>query len=396
MALIKQCISFSSLVDWNEYHASAVNLFDKFTWDSCVIGRGNCDHILHETRRTPGFPLIIIITFYSKYLLIAAQIIPAILVPVIAKRILLLLNLDDKVFNRFLIFLLLFPLQFFYSAFPMPEIWCQYLLLFGWLSLLQKNIRMLAFSVAALVLLKPVFVILALLLVVYACFQFKKRWMLFFPIAIVGSISFVNYSRYDKFHYSSISVENAWEYNLVALHNRTLTESEIIDFRKNASKEIEENTFKNKYNYLRKNTKLEIIKHWPEYVWIHIKGAVLGSIDPGRYDLIAFFDIKETPGLSNIKSRTQNAILSQPWPVLMYIILFLLMQIFRWILVCIALFRAPGKWIVPCLIIAIFVFIPGPVGSARYLVPLMPVICIIAATGLNSIPHREKNISLQR
>lgn len=391
LAFGKQMYHEARLIDGQEYMIAAHNMVQMGIPDSCVPGHSCCDHWLHETRRTVGYPLLIMITGFLVPLLLFFQCLLTLYLPVVAKKILNELGHGEKTFNYFLWLIVVYPLQFFYASLLMPEAICQFLLALSLWLFLKKKYGYLSLSISALILLKPVFIILMFVGILYAIFSIKKRWTLFLPLVIFICISWWNKTTTGVFHYSSIGVENAWEYNANGVlfdgpsPNVNIDSFNIVHY--NALSWL---NFKEKYEYLEKETGKIILSNWQMYFYLHVKGCILATIDPGRYDFAAFTELPKGIGFMIIKNNYANVpdFFYQPLHYFIYMMLFAIVNLMRWILVIVAFFSERKKLSLILLLIVLFIAITGPVGSARYLYPFMPWLCILAAIGWKKL--REK------
>ncbi len=388
-AFLKQLLHETQLVDGHEFFTAAQNLWYHGFPDSCNP-QSSCDHWLHETRRTWGYPVLIFVAFFKSKLLYVIQFILALLVPVQANRLLNQLNING-VFKLWLYFFILFPLQYFYSALLMPEIWVQYLILIGTLYFYQKNFLKISLVLAALLLLKPVFIVFLPLLLIYMFFDFSRRKILLIPAFIFGLVSLVNMQKTGVFHYCSISVENSWEYNARAILNVTMTDAERLDFESKRFTQLQNLNFKEKYQLMQADANQIIGNHIMLYMWLHTKGCMLALADPGRYDLLAFTEIPQGIGFMDVKGEggTWQKINSQPFWLLVYISIFLIINIVRLFFGIWAFIKSTKLFLPIFIVIAILIGVVGPVGSARYLFPLMPLICLLAAAGINYFKQKK-------
>ncbi|MFY7849387.1 MAG: hypothetical protein ACOVSS_10000, partial [Bacteroidia bacterium] len=220
LAWVKQLIWPVWLIDSSEFAQAALNLLNGH-WSACGDLLPCGQHWLEATRRTPGYPLMMALTLHPA-LLGLLQCLPALAVPVLAQQ------LSGGRLRWIVILLLLYPLQFFYTAWPMPEIWVQCLLLWAVLSWKERQWQRIPWLLSALLLLKPVFIVL-LPLLVYFMVKTKgiQRWMQLLPLAIVLIVSGSNQRTTGWFHYSSMGVENTYEYNHRAVLNRVNSAAEI-------------------------------------------------------------------------------------------------------------------------------------------------------------------------
>lgn len=388
-AFIKQILHETQLVDGHEFFTAAQNIWQVGFPDSCNP-QTNCDHWLHETRRTWGYPLVILLGLFKTKIIYILQFVLAVCVPVQTLRLLNIMKLQS-VFKYWLYFFILFPLQYFYSALLMPEIWVQYLILIGILYFYQKNFLKVSLVLAALLLLKPVFVVFLPVLIIYMFFDYSRRKVLLIPAFIFGLVSFVNMQKTGVFHYSSISVENSWEYNSRAVLNITMTDAERLEFESKRFTQLKGMNFKEKYDFIKSDASHIINQHIALYLGLHAKGCMLALADPGRYDLLAFTEIPQGIGFMNVKGEggTWQKIQSQPIWLLFYIGIFLIVNIVRLFFGIWAFIKNAKLFLPIFIVIAILIGVVGPVGSARYLFPVMPLICIFAASGFNYFKQKK-------
>lgn len=388
VSLIYQWISPSFLVDSYEYLNASSNFQDSGTFSSCLHNQ-LCDHILPETRRTPAYPLLIYA--FGHYGLLIIQILLAAFVPVIAFNLLEKLQGNQATSRQnllFGIFIFTYPLQFYYASMLMPEIFCQFLiLLLIWFGIESKYLHF-SVTLSLLLLLKPVFILLLPIPVVLLFYKYNKfKWVFILPLFVFITFSYFNYKHYQVFHYSSVSVENKYEFNAVKLFHST---NDILP----ADSMLKRMSFADRYRLLDSLGNKIIRENFSDYFIYHIKGTILACIDPGRYDLIAFFKFKNMDGfMSAVREGGWLSILkNQSVFVLLYLFVFTLINASR---IAMAMYSMK-KYFKKLYLIYIFIFIlvgvTGPVGSARYLFPIMPIISVLAV--LSAFKH-EKNISIK-
>jgi len=127
-----------------------------------------------------------------------------------------------------------------------------------------------------------------------------------------------------------------------------------------------------------------ILNNKIEYAKLHVKGMINFFLDPGRFDLVNFAGIKEQRNVSLLKLFTKSGywevskyIFSQPFPITLYLILNLLINV---IMLASLLYLPFVKKINIDLKFFIFIlilylsFFTGPVGAMRFKVPLFPII----------------------
>jgi hypothetical protein len=378
LAWVKQLIWPVWLIDSSEFAQAALNLLNGH-WSACGDLLPCGQHWLEATRRTPGYPLMMALTLHPA-LLGLLQCLPALAVPVLAQQ------LSGGRLRWIVILLLLYPLQFFYTAWPMPEIWVQCLLLWAVLSWKERQWQRIPWLLSALLLLKPVFIVL-LPLLVYFMVKTKgiQRWMQLLPLAIVLIVSGSNQRTTGWFHYSSMGVENTYEYNHRAVLNRVNSAAEIAALSRRHDSLLQGMDYQARAAFMQKQTREKLLAHPLLYAWLHAKGSVAVVVDPGRYDLLAFLKAESGNGFMGIKDKGAGY-WQQPRPVLVYLGFFIALRLLVLALALRGLIRSHRQadtWVM-LLLILLFCAVAGPVGSARYLFPVAPFLFVLAARGLET------------
>lgn len=377
-ALIWQCFRPTLLIDSREYLNAARNLLRTGLPDSCLVPE-SCDLLLPETRRTPGYPGIILATFRVPLLLIL-QTLMAALVPVLMLRIANALQLGNRAQMVMLWLLLVYPLQYYYAPMLMPEIWVQFALLFGLWGWVSGRQYLVPLCIAALVLLKPVFLPAAVLCILLIFkLPFRQKWVSVLPLAVVLLVSGHHARKTGVFHYTSIGAVNAYEYNIRPLVKLSVSDDQY--YRRQDSI-MQSMNFTGRYNHIKSRTAYWLKAYPLQYAWLHVRGGLMALMDPGRYDCVAFFGLKSGPGFMNIREKGGWAALnSQPFWMLAYLAVFTLLALIRTGLALLAVFRRFRSVIVLLIPVVYILALTGPVGSSRYLMPVAPMLFILAGMG---------------
>jgi hypothetical protein len=382
LAFGKQCFYPAELVDSGEYRNAAINLLAGNGWSAC-LPNDVCDQLsLPETRRTPGYPILIGITGITGILMLIQTLLAA-CIPFLMHKLLVKMG-KESCFKMAMMLLLLYPLQYCYSAMLMPEIICQVLvlcLIIAWIEMRWMRVSIL---ITLLLLLKPVFMPWAwLVLVAKFWIKNKQRTWLALPIAVVFLVSWLNFRQTGLIHYTSMPVTNAFEYNIRNLTQETSSEN----YYHAAALKMDSMDFSGKYLFMQNETGKAIRLSPIKYAYMHIFGAFKTLIDPGRYDFVAFFRLPQGNGF--MRNNGIGAWASQHPLIWVYIILFALLAFIKTSLAFFAVFKPMRyKWILlfPVLYTLLIV---GPVGSARYLLPVMPIMILLAAIGWNFLFNKK-------
>lgn len=387
-AFFKQCLNYTGPVDSAEYLQAAQNLLQGH-WSACG-GLNPCGgHWLEATRRTPGFPLLILATGLFPLAMPALQLLPAALIPIWSLRLLRKLTASARAQSFLMLAFAVYPLQYFYSNLLMPEIWVQALLLYTVLGISEGRLYVVAFGLSALLLLKPVFIIFLPFAVVLLFVKHRGRLLHLLPIGIFLGISWLNQTRYGWFHYSSIAVENAFEYNLQALMQRVNSQQEFEQLQGSYAAQLKPMVPAERAAFMKRVTGEKISAHLPSYLFLHLRGCAAALLDPGRYDLVVFLNLPEGNGFMGIKKQGKAEFPLWIWVYLSLLLLWrllLLVLAARWFTTA-ANRKLHLLLLVPCMLL---IAAAGPVGSARYLFPVAPLIFVMAAAG--STLQRSKPI----
>jgi hypothetical protein len=379
LALGKQMFSYTELIDSREYLCAAKSVFMSQVPDSCLDNLQG--HQLPQTRRTVGYPFLIYITGAVPLLLIALQSLISLLLPVLAKSTLSLLTAAKRPHALLQWLMLLSPLQFFYTGFLMPEIWTEFLLLLLLYLYLKDNVLGMMLCLSALILLKPVFILLLFIATAFAFFGIRRRWILllsWIPVLIAG---FLHYQKWDLWHYSSVAVENKWSYNQRVALESAMEPTKVDSFYLAQDKVLLNLDYKHKSHYMDSLANINISTHLKGYFSSHIKGCVKMLFDPGRYDFVAFMALPEGQGFmqANGLNSIADAFKRQSPIVWLYLVLFCLVGLVKWIYFISGVRKQPRLGLTLLAIMVIFIGVTGPVGSARYLLPFLPWIAIMAS-----------------
>ena len=404
---MQQFLHPKELMDTLEYKSSVQYWFNS---DSIklnpYLGRW-----MYVTRRTVGYPLLMKIfgDWGIQILgLVSAIISPAILIAIFKNRATKIRE------NCFWLFWLTQPLQFFYSALPMPEIISQLLLCCWLLFFLKKQSFKSGLILSFLILIKPIFIVLLgpitilLILKFFGNYRFTERFRflnqisfngynptaLLIPIGFIIIVGFYNLSKWGVLHLSSISTTNFYEYN----RYQTLKEARGTAFTDSLyqMESVQLNSISDfdpeKGNLLKSLSASTILRYPTSYLKLHAKGMLQMFIDPGRYDAMVFLDWPQTNGFLGLKNGHPNA-KSRPTYEWLYIFIFAFFNLVKFAIFIWAIFnviRVRSKeyahLLFLCSIMLVYAFAIGSVGTARYLIPVYPIMAYIS---IHFISHRK-------
>lgn len=385
------------LVDSAEY-VNAVHYW--FKLEVLKLDSFSGDRWMAVTRRTPGYPFLLYILGTKGVLLV--QVIAAMLSPVFIHAALRNSLQFKNGHALFWTFWISWPLQFYYAALPMPEIMVQCLLSIWIWSWANNRISYSHLIVALLILFKPVFIVLLLpqcwafgidltakmrkvgfsnALKVDLTFRFYARTLFrLLPIFTILALIAINNQRWNTPHISSVGTTNFYEYNramtLEQVYGKTYTDSVYTQESKwlNAMSNFDPK----KGDWMSARTSETLKAHGVTYVFLHVKGMVQMFVDPGRYDAMVFLKWPVYSGFLGIRDSQQPA--TRPLYEWVYMVIFALLNVVKLGLIVTALgfLLLDKKTIdittqVALLALVLVALATGPVGTARYALPLYPL-----------------------
>jgi len=307
-------------------------------------------------------------------------------------------KLGGKSFRLLSIFILLTPSIFIYTHLIMTEVLVMMLLLLLALLLIAplnaKKMLLIQLILTALIFLKPAFYLFSFANIILFGFYFIKTRTFSFSVLIpllftIGYMGF-NKERTGYFHFSSMQNINLIDYNLY-LFKAQKESTEVADaWKESIYIEAEKlPAFKEGSAFLALEGKKVIKENLVPYTAFHVYGAVRGTIDPGRFDLMSlvekydpnsgFLNMLSTTGLK--KTATNFLDYKYFWIIIILIPLFVI-ALLKWALIFKLLWKKRkeinfrNSYII--LFIAYAILITGPVNASRYMMPLQGILIVIA------------------
>lgn len=304
----------------------------------------------------------------------------------------ILKKLEVKISNLLVVILFFTPSVFIYSQLIMSE-WIV-LLLLNVLTLVllepfsKRNFIIIQTITVLLAFTKPVFYpFIYINLLFFAYYLIKNKtfslW-LFFPVIILQLYLFHNEQKSGFKHFSSIENYNLINYNLYYFKASKLGKTEAEKWHKEVyeNKNYVGKNFKEQNIYLKNVGFNEIKNNFLSYSFYHFKTAIRGIFDPGRFDIMTFFD-KEDGKQGFLEILNGNKSIQTLFKDKMIVIIALLIPIF---LINILKYFYFSKFIIKnkhsnliwylFILFTYNVLISGPVNSSRYMMPFqILVIC---------------------
>jgi 4-amino-4-deoxy-L-arabinose transferase-like glycosyltransferase len=308
----------------------------------------------------------------------------------------------------------LFPNQLMYANMVMSEIWLEAFVLLAFYSFIKhfetgklKWVYINQAVLALALLTKPVMVyfwVINIILFLIIGIQTRRYWLpltvLVLPL-VVALWSAKNKADTGYYHYSSITHVNLKDYNtkyfLFDKYGANYGDS-IITIIDNKANSIP--GYATRCRYIKDTCSKIILSDIPTYGKFHAKGMINFMADPGRYDYVNFFKIPQEDGLGLLhyisKGNVQELkqfISTQPLGLIIMLLVQMLANGLVLLLVLAFVFlRAMPLWPKIYLIaLGGYVwFLTGPIGSARFKMPVYPLIIIAAVLVVSHLSEKRK------
>jgi len=304
------------------------------------------------------------------------------------------------------------PAQLIYANTLMSELVVQTLVLIMAISgarlWSQPNTLALTGTVMALsaaLLVKPVFYPLAGIVAVWglglAWYHRRSLWAVVGILPLAVTLLYMSWNDYRTgyFHFSSITDINLLHYNAAGVIRQiggpAAEEQWVADVLGEANSQP---NFALRQRVIQARAGAMLASHPLVYAGQHLQGMLTFFLDPGRFDISRFFHLAEPAGgglLVQIRAAGAKGLLRglQALPIGLLAILgvVLLTNVARILLAirgfCYAnktLELRNGRWWLAFLIFYV-AFLTGPLGAARFLVPVWPLLLLFALCGLKPI-----------
>lgn len=413
LCFIKQCIAYTDYVDSKEYLNAANNLLQH---GDLFCSADYTPDSLDMTRRTLGYPLLILLTGFNAILLLLLVqnimlILSCALLSLIAQHLFGAFANPSKIRSFVIAFFCLNPLLFIYASSLIAEIPVLFLVtLLLYHRFVSRNTNFTWMCWLGLVLLKPAFVPALYLQVVFDLIlyfsnrkpnqeKFNDRFYLVGALkycsilAVIMLISFYNKYHTGVYHYSSIGVSNFYGFNARAVllkEKGTIKTDHVYEVYE---KNFADYSFEEKYEKMQAFNKEVLKRYTKAYMFLHTKGSVITLADPGRFDFANFIALPLSAGFMGLgpaaNQEKNTAVVSVPeW---VWIVMNLIFKVFTGVLTLVGIlkygkyFKDKKTFIFLLVIVFFFCAIAGPVGSARYLVPALPALALFALAGFMQV-----------
>ena len=303
--------------------------------------------------------------------------------------------------------ILTFPAQLIYANAVMSESFLQSLLLAAMVAALvfYRTGRLrywvgVAGAVTMALLLKPVCGLLAVGMAVSGLvLGWRKRQLLLavvgvLPLVVMGGYMAWNQQRTGYFHFSSITEINLLHYNAAGVVRQVegpaVEDAWVANVLRDANAQGE---FAARQQLIQTRAATVLLAHPWVYARQHLLGITAFFLDPGRFDVSEFLGLAPLAGgglLVQVRvGGVWHAIKQLPLGMLTVLLMILLANVIRLVL-AVRGFRRLGRgagagraerWIAVGLL-AYLALLTGPLGAARFLMPVWPLLLGLALVGL--------------
>lgn len=299
-----------------------------------------------------------------------------------------------------------FPNQLLYANMIMTETVLQFLITAAFYTLVkfianpQKTnyIYLNNMVLAIAVLTKPVmlyFWVINLLILLLMGIKMRK-FLLPVPVLLIPAVMMIwmenNKETTGYQHYSSITHINLKDYNtryfLMSKYGEEFADSTLSQIN---TKVATLPTYKEQSIYIKDTTTSILLNHFWSYGIFHARGMVNFMGDPGRFDYVNFFNIKQTDDLGLLHyiskgdwGELKQFLSTQPLWLILVLLLTMIANGVVLVSALLVLFVRNMSLFIKLYLIAFIAyiwFLTGPIGAARFKIPIYPLIIIAAALG---------------
>jgi 4-amino-4-deoxy-L-arabinose transferase-like glycosyltransferase len=408
------------LRDSYEYLHAAANLNSDFLLYSGDLTKPIISELF--TRRPPIYPLFLAVCQLispSMVLVLILQNILSIAGIYLIRKIILKYGYSDKYDILFIVLLFLTPAQFIYANMIMSDTLFQFfiiLLVWFFIKYMNENRNFYGFlysiALALSVLTKPVLVYFIFVNVLFFLWISFKRVSLkplllgFIPLVFLFTYQYRNYRQTGVFELSSIVTANVLDFNINFFLAQTKGK-QTADSSISAIDSISalQSTYKDKVTFKKQHITAIITQQPVRFFIYHTKGITGFFLDPGRFDLVNFFNLnaEKTNGLLYLINQVGlkgalEFLLKHAFLLLLCLAIIFIFNILKFLLIIGFIFQRHInkylKWFILFLIFYV-AFLTGPIGVARYMMPLVPLYIGCGLIFLSRIFNQNSENSLK-
>ncbi|MET4108780.1 hypothetical protein [Hymenobacter sp. UYP22] len=306
-----------------------------------------------------------------------------------------------------LLLAVLTPAQFIYANVLMSETMLQTAVVVLWLSITklltgqwqQRTLSRAAVAAALALLIKPVFwPFAAIFLAAGVVIGWRQRRVSIVAVSVVPLLAASlwiarNQQQTGYFHFSSISEINLLRYNARGVLQAAQGPAAAEQFVRATLAAAESRPgFAAQQQYVQQHALAVLVQHPGTLVGQELRGVLTFFLDPGRFDVVHFLRLPQTAGsglLQLLNQRSYAAALgylrSLPLGLLGGLLLLLSANVVRLFLVLKFSFNSRYPWAVRWGLVGLVLYVAlltGPLGAARFTVPVLPLLLAAAGAGL--------------
>ena len=378
----------------------------------------------YMTQRQPGYPLFLLSIYLftiNNWIVIVLQNLLSVFNIYYARKVFSSIGFQQKYDWLLLLFVIAYPAQFINANTIAPDILLQTftLLYFGcFISLVQKKkleyAAWMSLALVAGLLVKPVlypFVIVHFFIILIVAANQKEKLqrpliIAMIPLCAVLLYNYWNYTRTEKFHFTSNQSFNAIYYFYPYLSQKEGIDSaqKFLKKERNAIAEIPE--YKNRYDYANEQGMALLKQNFFPYMAFHLKNSVRIFIEPGKAEMdlftgaltygklydkdqSGFYARMKNKGLSGMGDYIKNN------PSMPFVLLVLLVNCIRLIGFLWFFVNRKIHWLVRSfvfILIAYFALAAGPIANTRYFLPVSLILISCTVLGFMEMLNKKENI----
>ena len=214
------------------------------------------------------------------------------------------------------------------------------------------------------------------------------------PLMVAGLYMGWNWQRTGYFHFSSIAEINLLHYNAAGVIRQAkggaAEEEWVASVLSTANAQP---NFAARQHVIQHRAGRVLSEYPGVYAWQHAQGMAVFFLDPGRFDISEFLDSEPIPGGGLLAQARAGGLLHAlrylPFGLLGWLAVVLVANICRLVLAWRGFLKLKtseptlryGRWIALALLVYV-ALLTGPLGAARFLVPVWPLLFALSLVGL--------------
>ena len=255
----------------------------------------------------------------------------------------------------------------------------------------KQKIKILSLFWCLGLLVKPIIspsILLSPFLFLHLKHKHKKTFLVtLLPVLVFFSFSFFNQKQTGVFEYSSISTINLGQYNSKLL----VSEKFGYDSAQSYASRNEFSVPRNKKEYVKYSREVRslsaktILSNWPSYLKINVLGSIKMLLDPGRFELYSFLGIKPaafslTEMIYAKEWQKLKQFMFSNFGVLFVFVVLLMLNVLKLLAFFLGAKGFKKRRFVAFVFLYFFVIV-GPVGAARFMLPISVLYLVFCSIG---------------